>query len=337
MTFVPLAAWPVLVVLAVAALAAVWWNPSDQDAPGESRATHWRLTAAVVLLFVAGLRPGVPGGDEVDTTAANLNVYFVVDTTGSMVAEDHDGDRPRVQGVRADVAAIAAALPGARFCVVTFDSSTRVRLPLTTDSTALAAAVETILPEPAAYSRGSSVTEADARLRTLLEKDASRHPDRGRIVFYIGDGEHTAQGQPAPFSVPRGLIDGGAVLGYGTAEGGRMRSTDPRRASANGYLQDPTTGEDAMSVIDERTLRAIGSQLGVGYVNRTTDASIESALRGVDIERFGEDPEVEQAKLRARMELYWPLLLGLALIGAWEVGAAASALAAARSRRRGRP
>ena len=50
MTLLPLAPWPVLLVLAVGALAAVWWNPSSRSVPGESRATHWRLTAAVVLL-----------------------------------------------------------------------------------------------------------------------------------------------------------------------------------------------------------------------------------------------------------------------------------------------
>jgi Ca-activated chloride channel family protein len=158
-TFLPVAPWPVLLVLLVAALAAVWWNPTSRTVPGESRATHWRLTAAVLLLGLAAVRPAVPG-EQVDTSAANLNVYFVVDTTSSIIAEDYADERPRVQGVASDIAAIAEALPGARYSVVTFDQDARVRLPLTTDTTALDAAVETLLPESYEVSRGTSVSQA---------------------------------------------------------------------------------------------------------------------------------------------------------------------------------
>lgn len=333
MTFVPVVAWPLIVVVVVGALAAVWWSPPRTDAPGESRATHWRLTAAVMLVGLAALRPGLPGGDDLRATAANLNVYFVIDTTSSMVAEDHGSEQPRLAGVRDDVDALAEALPGARFSLVTFDNSSRVRVPLTTDTNALAAAVETLMPEPPEYSRGTSVTEADGRLRTLLEQAAARHPERGRIVFYLGDGEHTAQQPPAPFTVPRQLVQGGAVLGYGTTEGGRMPATVSRYGAAGRYIQDPETGEDALSRLDEDTLRSLATQLGLPYLHRTAGASVEAALADVDLARFGTSEEVEQARLRGRVELYWPLLLGLGLIGAWELGAAASALVAARGRR----
>ncbi len=333
MTFVPVIAWPVILVLAVGALAAVWWSPSRADAPGESRATHWRLSAAVVLLALAALRPGLPGGDEVETSAANLNVYFVVDTTSSMVAEDHGPEQPRLAGVLDDVDDIAEALPGARFSLVTFDNSSRVRLPLTTDTNALAAAVETLMPEPPEYSSGTSVTEPDGRLRTLLEQAATRHPERGRIVFYLGDGEHTAMQPPAPFTVPSQLIHGGAVLGYGTTDGGRMPATISRYGAAGRYIQDPETGEDALSRLDEDMLRSLASQLGLPYVHRPAGAPVDEALANVDLARFGTSEELEQARLRGRVELYWPLLLGLGLIGAWELGGAAGALVAARGRR----
>jgi Ca-activated chloride channel family protein len=331
-TFVPVLAWPVLVALAVGALAAVWWNPS-RDAPGESRATHWRLTAGVVLLALAALRPGLPGGDEVDATAANLNVYFVVDTTSSMVAEDHGAEQPRLAGVRADVDEIAQALPGARFSLITFDNSTRVRLPLTTDTNALGAAVDTLMPEPPEYSRGTSVTEAEERLRSVLEQAAARHPERGRIVFYLGDGEHTAEQPPAPFTLSRQLVHGGAVLGYGTTEGGRMPATISRYGAAGQYIQDPETGEDALSRLDEDMLRSLASQLGLPYLHRPAGASVDEVLSFVDVARFGTSEELEQARLRGRVELYWPLLLGLGLIGAWELGVAAGALASSRGRR----
>ena len=61
-------------------------------------------------------------------------------------------------------------------------------------------------------------------------------------MFYLGDGEQTAAGEPPPFTIPAGLIHGGAVLGYGTADGGRMKSTRARYDASPSYIQDPTTG-----------------------------------------------------------------------------------------------
>jgi Ca-activated chloride channel family protein len=331
-TFLPVASWPLLVVAVIGALAAVWWNPTSRTIPGESRATHWRLTAAVLLLGVAAFRPAIQG-DEIDTTAANLNVYFVVDTTSSIIAEDYGDARPRLEGVASDIAAIATALPGARYSVITFDQATRVRLPLTTDTTALDAAIETLIPEPSEVSHGSSVTEANGRLKTLLQQADLRSPERGRVVYYFGDGEQTAATPPTPFDIDQRLINGGAVLGYGTTEGGRMKSTRSRLDSSSTYVKDPTTGEDARSVISEPTLRAIADQLGVRYLHREAGDSIDPAVKGIDLERFGTSEEIEKHKVLSREELYWPLLIGLAAIAAWEVGASVTALVQSRRRR----
>jgi Ca-activated chloride channel homolog len=331
-SLLPVVPWPLLLVLAVAGLAAVWWNPSSRTVPGESRATHWRLTAAVLLLGGAAVRPAVPG-EQVDTTAANLNVYFVVDTTSSIIAEDYGDERPRIEGVAADIAAIAADLPGARYSIVTFDQDARVRLPLTTDTTALDAAVETLLPESYEVSRGTSVSQANDRLKTLLEQADARSPERGRVVFYLGDGEQTAPEAPAPFDIDRRLVNGGAVLGYGTAEGGRMKATRSRFDTSRTYIKDPATGEDARSVIDEDTLQAVGNQLGLPYLHRESGDAIDPAVEGIDLERFGTSEQIEKQKVLARRELYWPLLIGVAGIAAWEVGASVTALVQTRRRK----
>ncbi len=332
MTFLPVAPWPVLLVLAVGALCAVWWNPSSRSAPGESRGSHWRRTAAVLLLAVAATRPAVPG-DTAEASAANLNVYFVVDTTTSIIAEDYGSGVPRLTGVRRDIAAIARALPGARYSIVTFDQAARVRLPLTTDTTALSAALETLLPEPSEVSRGSSVTEADERLTTLLAQSRERHPERARIVYYLGDGEQTSGAEPAPFSVPAESVSGGAVLGYGTTEGGRMLTYRSRFDRTGTYVTDPSTGQDALSMIDETQLTEIATQLGLAYVHRESGDEIGPVVEGIDLDRFGTSPQLEAQQVRARRELYWPLLLGLAGIAVWEVGASSAALASLRRRR----
>lgn len=333
MTLLPIAPPWLLGVLAVTILAAVWWHPSVTGVPGRSRAANWRLSAVVVLLGVAALRPGVPG-DEAEATAANLNVYFVVDTTSSIIAEDWGGEAPRLVGVRGDIADLALALSGARFSIVTFDQEARVRLPLTTDTTALDAAVATLLPEASEYSQGSSVTEANERLTRLLEQSRERHPERGRIVFYLGDGEQTAAGEPPPFTIPAGLIQGGAVLGYGSSDGGRMKSTRARYDVSPSYIQDPTTGRDAVSVIDEDRLEQLAQQLGVPYLHRVAGESVLPAVDAVDLARYGSTEELERQRISTRRELYWPLLIGVVGVALWELGAGVASLLQTRGRKR---
>ena len=235
--------------------------------------------------------------------------------------------------MEADIAAVTEALPGARYSVITFDQATRVRLPLTTDSNALEAALETLLPEPSEYSRGSSITAANERLGRMLEQADERTPDRGRVVFYLGDGEQTAAEPPAPFTIDRRLVNGGAVLGYGTTEGGRMKATRSRFDSTVTYIIDPATGEDARSVIGEDNLRAIGEQMGLPYVHRESGDSIAPVVSGVDLERFGTSEAVEQQRVRSRQELYWPLLIGVAGLAVWELGASLTALSQTRRRK----
>lgn len=76
------------------------------------------------------------------------------------------------------------------------------------------------------------------------------------MVFYLGDGEQTVSSSPESFASSAALLSDGAVLGYGTVEGGPMRITtigadDP----ASGYIE--YQGAPAISVIDEAALQTI--------------------------------------------------------------------------------
>jgi Ca-activated chloride channel family protein len=266
----------------------------------------------VILLILAALRPGLPGG-HVAAAASNLNVFFVVDTTSSMVAEDFGSSEPRMQGVKADILSIAGELSGARYSVITFDSSAAVRMPLTVDSSALETVVSILGPQITDYSTGSSVTMAGKVLQARLQAAKESHPERPRIVYYLGDGEQTSAERPAPLGVETSLVDGGAVLGYGTPEGGKMReNTGSADDGESDYIKDRTGGEtrDAISKIDEDRLREIGGQLGIPYVHRTADASTAPMMQDA---RPGNLDRTEQV-LDGRTELYWiPALAALLL------------------------
>ncbi|MDQ6715689.1 MAG: VWA domain-containing protein [Actinomycetota bacterium] len=318
MTWLPMAPGPVLALLTVVAGLLIWWPPGREER-ADDLTTRLRRSGMVALLLVAALRPGVPGGD-IKVNAADLDVYFVVDTTVSSVAEDYAGGKPRIDGMRTDIKALASQLPGAHFSLLTFDHESVTRLPLTADGAALASAADTFLPETSTWSQGSSVTVAGAALTRALERGRDSHPDRARIVFYLGDGEQTAAAQPDPFDIDPTLINGGAVLGYGSDQGGQMKETGTRN---RGYVLDPTTGRPARSVIDEAELTAIADQLGVPYLHRTADDGAAAVVDAVHLKELGSLRESGDSRgVGGRTELYWAALLLLAALAAWEVGAA---------------
>jgi Ca-activated chloride channel family protein len=327
LSFLPVAPWPLLVFLVMVGLALIWW-PAGPRERSESQAARGRRTAMVAVLLLAALRPAVPGTD-VRVDASAVDVYLVVDTTSSVMARDYGEAKPRLEGVRSDIKAMVNQLSGARFSLMTFDIDTTVRLPLTSDGAAVSAAADTLRPETSVWSRGSSVTIARDQLRTALDRGRDTHPERARLVFYLGDGEQTASQDPRPFDIEGQLINGGAVLGYGTAAGGRMAIT---AAFETGDIIDPSTGQPATSVIDERQLASIANQLGVPYVHRTTNDNGVGIVDAVQLKELAPVRATDSAEIvGGRAELGWIALLLLAVLAAWEIGSLVAA--ASRSRR----
>ena len=54
-----------------------------------------------------------------------------------------------------------------------------------------------------------------------------------RILFFISDGEITSEEKLSSFSSIKKYVDDGAVLGYGTSSGGKMKITDSLTKTEN--------------------------------------------------------------------------------------------------------
>ncbi|GAB3606850.1 hypothetical protein GCM10027413_22590 [Conyzicola nivalis] len=328
MTFdslVPL--WLLVLLAAVFAAFAVW---RILRAPSVRVGVAWvARIAAVVLLAAVAAQPIIPAPPAQRSVAeGGLEVYIAVDTTSSMAAEDWAGGAPRLDGVKADIRAIAQQLDGASFSLVTFDGAVVQRVPLTTDATALVSAGDVLTQEVTAYSLGSSVDEPVAVLGEILGEAAAENPRQRRVLFYLGDGEQTSGAVPGSFESLAPLLSGGAVLGYGTAEGGPMRQfdggyVDP--AAPAPYIQDYSAGEpvDAISRIDEEQLAEIAAQLGVGYTQRTAASSIEPVLAEFDVG----DADITEGARGVRTELYWIPAIPLGLLALVEIVLLGGALA----------
>lgn len=328
MTFDPLVPFWLLFPLAgVFAAFAVW---RIVRSPSVRIGLAWvaRLVAVLLLAAVAA-QPIIPAPPAQRSVAeGGLEVYIAVDTTSSMAAEDWAGDAPRLEGVKADIRSIAQRLDGASFSLVTFDGAVVQRVPLTTDATALVSAGDVLTQEVTAYSLGSSVDEPVAVLGEILGEAAAENPRQRRVLFYLGDGEQTSGAVPGSFESLAPLISGGAVLGYGTEQGGPMRQfdggyVDP--AAPGPYIQDFSAGQsvDAISRIDEQQLAQIATQLGVGYTQRTAAESIDPVLAEFDV---GEANVTDGAR-GVRTELYWIPAIPLGFLALVEIVLLAGALA----------
>ena len=303
-----------------------------------------RLVIAVAL-FTMVLRPAVPGLGDRTTVATGNDVFIVFDTTGSVAAEDYGDDQTRLSGMKADVTKILKDLAGSKFALITFDVVALTRVPLTTDSSAVQSAVDVLSPEVTLYSHGTSISEAKELLLTSLQQDATEHPERQRVVIYLGDGEQNSGEEPDSFADAADLITGGGVLGYGTEAGAHMLenqgpipsidvdgdgvsdSPEPEQK----YIEDRSTSPftEAISKIDEGNLKDIASQLGVSYLHRSADTPVEASVTAVP-----DLPDTIETPVRTVIELYWVGgLIAFALL-LWEAGVIVVALLGIRRPRR---
>lgn len=303
MSLLPVIPWPLTIIVGLLLVGFTTWRVVADP----RRRVRWSLRlAASVVMVIALLGPAVDGGIA-RQAAADVNVFFVVDTTTSSMARDHEDGQTRLEGYREDIAKIQEEMPGARFSLITFDYTARVTLPLTTDTNALKTAADNLRAENSMYSGGSSVTVASEQLKTTLEGAQERTPERSRIVFYLGDGEQTSSEEAAPFDLGD-LVDGGAVLGYGTDEGGRMALT--RSDGSTGDDVEDADGKPGVSSIDEEQLEAIAEQIGVPYTHRT-GGSISPAMAEADP---GTTKEGEGAEIEIHTSIVWVFAILLVLL-----------------------
>lgn len=327
----PLFPWWIIAPLAAVLLGATLWLAWSHRLH-RVRRNAWLRRLLLVVLFVALLlRPSLPGGMSA-SGFANANVFFVVDTTGSMNAEDYNGAQTRLEGVRADMIALVSKLAGAHFSVLTFGRETYLELPLTTDSSAVTSIANTLVPEVTIYGQGSSISQPLEKLTQQVKQAASRNPDRKTIVYYFGDGEQTASSMPSSFRGLGSYVAGGGVLGYGTSAGGKMKEYFGYGDSGTHYVTDWTVSpsRDALSKINESNLQVIASQLGVSYSHQVKPGDVDSIVAKIDVAKLTS----ESKDINSRHDLYWFIAAPIVGIIAWELWTMRDLMASAKQAKR---
>lgn len=241
-----------------------------------------RQIIMIALLFMINLRITIPNGiQEIQTQQMDAYVLFVIDDTISMLAEDYDGNGRRLDAVKEDCSYIVDELNGAKFSVVYFHNKAQLLSPYTDDPSFIKSAIRSITPLQELYAKGTTLNICKDQMLEMLETAQER--DNGDvIVFFISDGEITSGGQLESFKEMREYVDNGAVLGYGTNEGGNMHMLN--YYDEYELIMDETDWSNykpAVSCIDEKNLKSIASDLNVEYIHMTSQGKIDSVLEEI--------------------------------------------------------
>lgn len=322
---------------------------SADDTVG-ARTVNMRLLRHLVLVIVCALlalMPQIPRENPQRMTATE--VYFIVDTTGSMGAldysgkgvaryghtdtQDHDGLEPRIDGVRKDILAFVRELDNVKFSVISSSRVARTEIPLTADSRAVENWVISRDVEYTAESRGTSLDRAFSEVDTMLRRSQEKRPNATRLLFVFSDGEETVDKNlaslPARWSQVRSMIAGGGVLQYGTTSGAIMpyHSLSKRASStstsshteskSNGqeYIIDPKTHRPAISHADPSRLRRLARDLGVRMFNQNDGASVERIVEHIT---KGKSNFLEEKPVKEYRDFTWPLVAVLAIVVIFE-------------------
>ena len=263
----------------------------------------------VILLFIVNLRFMIPKeGSKI--LSNDLDVLFVIDNTISMRAEDYNGSNPRINGVKEDCKYIIRELNGARFSIITFNHKSRIVTPYSNDINMTIEAIDVLDTIDETYAKGTSLNVPLEDIINSL-KSAEKKDKRTRVIFFISDGEITDDSKLKSFKEISKHISNGAVLGYGTEKGGKIKTDE----EYNFYVHDPETYEDAISKIDEGNLKKIASDLEIDYVNMNKQSNIDKVLKPI---KKAQVRESTVSKKNNGKDIYYYFVIPLVILLLWE-------------------
>lgn len=261
--------------------------------------SHWRalrpwlLGVALAFAIVALAGPHA-GFHLVPIVAREANRVLVVDVSNSMAAEDVGTSR--LSAAKALAMRLADAQQG-RVALVVFEAEPEVVSPLTTDTLAVAALIDTIgageIGQP-----GSDLGSAILAALRLIESDAAQRAD----VVVISDGEE--QGARVGEAIQRAKSRGVEVstIVVGSAEGSTIPTGDGPLRDESGDVVTTYARTGAMSEVARETG---GTMLENPFAARALDPLL----------RNGGSATQRETQTRVPIDRYqWPLALAFAAL-----------------------
>lgn len=272
----------------------------------------------IALLFCINLRIKTPNGDAMQVSY-DVNVLFIIDNTVSMRALDYDGEKERIDGVIKDCCHIVDKIPGAKYSVVTFTDTAEQLMPFTTDADMVKSELKCMRTEDDLYATGTSINSVNSTVQKIMDAENKRQEGVAKfVVFFVTDGEITITGEDLEsFSNLNNNICGGAVMGYGTTEGGKMVSLLYKDEKGSDYYYVYTYDKNynkqpALSKIDENNLNSIADDMGIPYVHMVNQKKIDPVID--DVSKKIVELDSMENKINTYADTYYYFAIPLAAI-----------------------
>ena len=285
----------------------------------------FRRIIIIALILVAFLRPMV-GNESVERLVSDLNLFFVVDNSGSMATKDMEGgERYRYEVAKADIKNIIRMFPGARYSMTVLDYNVYQSLPLTTDASMfLQYGLLSVMDHTGIINGIISL----CRLSTKrIVKYNKRNPDRRSVIFILTDGEESNEKLTELPEQLKQALSTGAVIGYGTTAGGKVhRVSNTNEILENEFILESTlSSEYHISKLNETNLNNMAGKLGLRYIKRDDTGELPK-----DLENYFWENAKNTDSTTGKMDLYWAIALIVIALLLWDATVVAHKLALER-------
>lgn len=237
-------------------------------------------TVYFALFIIALLGPSF-GVDKKEIKTIGKDIFFAVDLSGSMDAEDVAPSR--LQKVKYELKNLVSAFSSDRMGIIIFSAEAFIQCPLTYDQSALNLFIETLNTGLVPSSGTDFAPPLNMALSKFTGEEENPNQQKSKIIILISDGEDFGDEST---SVAKELEKNGIkvfTLGVGTLEGARI-------PSQRGYKTD-RAGEIVVTSLNPDALKKVASITGGQYfelseTNNTvsrlinTVNGIEGELRG---------------------------------------------------------
>ncbi|MCQ2570966.1 MAG: VWA domain-containing protein [Candidatus Saccharibacteria bacterium] len=271
----------------------------------------FRRIAMVALLVIAIMRPAI-GTTEIERELTNINVYFVVDNTGSMATRDMNaGSTFRFQKVAEDMKKIVQLFPGSKYSIIALDFNIYQAMPLISSADTVLPYINSLSPKNSTVSSDTNLSKLLSYAKERIKKYSSRFPDRSNVMFFLSDG-----GDKSAVTVDeelKDLLSGGAIIGYGGTTSSPVYEIDYNNEVTDKILINPTTKMQVNSSLNEASMQDIASSLGLPYYRRSTSNDIFDKTESfINAETRHQKSD---SSTKVDNELYWiPALLLVAIL-----------------------
>lgn len=293
-----------------------------------------RKIIMLALLVVILIRPTF-STESSQKSLSNLNVWFVVDATGSMVAKDVDnGNKRRFELVQEDVEYITSKIPGAKYGIIVQDYASYLAAPMSSSADSVISAKPYLVPKYSFHAQPTELSELlDATYSSINDYEKSQ-PNRSDVIVFMSDGEDVSErGKIISSKNLASVIDGAIVLGYGTTAGSIIEeiSSIGSRTDENGivkddyvtyYKDDPKITTDSkhrvISKLNESNLNRIAASLNGEYYHRDNGVVPDDAISKIK-DAASEVYEDTDSETSTGSELYWIFAILLLAVLLWDI------------------